>query len=94
MHLTLLVAAGEVVFFIPGNSGNIKALGITDTSFSISVDHIIRSAFIILLKNRHMYNILPDISLLSHFYYFHQPPLGEYNYIIQIGTIQYKLIFL
>src|SRR6185437_11588574 len=92
MNLAFFIAFGKIVFLIAGNAGHIKSLRIADSFFTISINHVVRSAFIIFIKHGYMDDIFTNKNFIRYFNYFHLTRFRKDNDIIQITTIRNKLI--
>src|SRR4051812_48489538 len=95
MHFSFLrTFIGEIVFFIAGNTGYIKAFGISDAGFTIYIDHIVSGTLVVLLKNGYVYDVLTNKGFVRHLHYFHFTGTGKRDDIIERRTIHYKFILL
>src|SRR5687768_1029889 len=94
MNLAFFIAFSKVIFLITGYTGYIKSFGKTLTAFSISIDHIVRCALVILLKNSNVDNILPDKRFIRNLHHLHRTSFGKSDNVIEAGTVKQVFIFL
>ena len=80
------------IIFISCNTTYIKPFHHWISWFSISVNHIVNSSWILLFKNWSMNNLLTNKNFRINFNNFHRTIFFENNNIIDIRTIAYKLI--
>src|SRR5690606_6136220 len=85
---------GKVIFFISSNAGNIKSLGISNTGFTVGVNHIVGGAVIIFLKHIEVNDVFSHKSFIGHFCYHHLSIFSKDNNVIQVTTFKSKFIFL
>ena len=84
---------GNVIHFIAGNSCYCKTFDIGCSQFPVFIDSVVDGAVIFFLKYRHMNNVFLYKYFTVYFDHLHFPRAGEYNEIVNIGTVANIFIF-
>ena len=93
MYPAFFFSLGKIVFFIPGDTCYIKPFGKAYARFTIYINHIISSAFIIFLKYSNVNNVFTNKGFITYFYHFHYTSFGKCNDVVKVRNFRYQFIF-